>query len=72
VEDKLFADDLTRLIREYQNRETSDKQDEDYVITREGRIGDLWYNPEISTLYVCCGRINGTSVWKEVNSDELK
>lgn len=72
MKDKLLAADLTRLIDEYENRQTSEELTEEFEITKDGRVGDLWYNPETTTLYVCFGRINGKLLWKEVNAPELK
>jgi len=71
MEDKLLVDDLTRLIDEYENRQTTETDLKEYEITKDGRIGDLWYNPETTSLYVCFGRVNGKLLWKEVKSNEL-
>ena len=67
MEDKLLTEDLTQLIKEYEERKETGPDENDYKINREGRLGDLWYNPEENVLRVCCGRINGFAIWKEVN-----
>ena len=67
MEDKLLAEDLTRLINEYEERQETETDEDEYRITKEGRLGDLWYNPETNVLHICFGRINGSALWKEVN-----
>ena len=71
MEDKVLAEDLAKLINEYEERQEPRDKEEPYKVVKEGRLGDLWYNPETRVFHVCCGRINGSALWKEINPAAL-
>jgi hypothetical protein len=64
----MSADKLQNLIEEYEersswvNRTISDEEKETNT-----RLGDLWFNPENNTLYICGGKINGVFRWLKIN-----